>query len=442
MGSARKSPLAAAVLLGVLIWPALGTGCPDDADTDLCADATTMAPGDDDEEMPTSGASRLSPSAPMVLSLVLALSGHMHQHAAAAVWLAALGSVPMATGASSPGITCGAVKELYKDSGCCGQPDATFEADYQIVPAPSTSVITSDNYCASTKPTEGFDNLDCFENAVVQASEQAGANVTAGYVGGLNTSAVPWTGTYLEGGLCPVNVHWHYGTEHLSVGEYDEYGSGPNMSAEEDEGGEDESRRLDTATARLGFQCHHYDENDAKFTTDYAWAYCVNMHVGETYEVHWPHSKAGACGTPYQYQSPFYDGVFCRFWDNNDLLVGGVGLNYNVGVQAQIFVIVNDENYYYPDLMRGMIVDGDFGMDMAYYTGSTTGTSRDNVICSAYTPITWQVDRKCHLISASSFDKMCADMLLQRDDMSIDIYAHGARELVSNELAADNLQRL
>jgi len=362
--------------------------------------------------------------------------------AASAAWLAALGSVPMATGASSPGITCGAVKELYKDSGCCGQPDATFEADYQIVPAPSTSVITSDNYCASTKPTEGFDNFNCFENAVVAASEQAGANVTAGYVGGLNTSAVPWTGTYLEGGLCPVNVHWHYGTEHLSVGEYDEYGSGPNMSAEEDEGGEDESRRLDTATARLGFQCHHYDENDAKFTTDYAWAYCVNMHVGETYEVHWPHSKAGACGTPYQYQSPFYDGVFCRFWDNNDLLVGGVGLNYNVGVQAQIFVIVNDENYYYPDLMRGMIVDGDFGMDMAYYTGSTTGTSRDNEICSAYTPITWQVDRKCHLISASSFDKMCADMLLQRDDMSIDIYAHGARELVLNELAADNLQRL
>merc|ERR1740121_3133926 len=247
-------------------------------------------------------------------------------------------------------------------------------------------------------PTAGFENFDCFESGVVAATEQAGANVTAGYVGLLNTSNEPWTGTYLEGGLCPVNVHWHYGTEHLSVGEYDEYGSGPNMSAEEDD-------------------------------------------VGETYEVHWPHSKAGACGTPYQYQSPFYDGVFCRFWDNNDLLVGRGGLQYNVGVQAQIFVIVNDENYYYPDLFRGMIVDGDFGLDIAYYTGSTTGTSRNNEICSAYTPITWQVDRKCHLISASSFDKMCADMLLQKDDMSYDLYPHGARELVANELAADNLQR-
>jgi hypothetical protein len=109
-----------------------------------------------------------------------------------------------------------------------------------------------------------------------------------------------------------------------------------------------------------------------------------------------------------------------------------------VGVQGQVFTIVNDEDYYYPDLMRGMIVDGDFGKDMAMYTGSTTGTSRDNDICSQYTPITWQVDRKCHLISASTFDKMCADMKAQRDDMSEDLYAHGSREVVDDSLAANN----
>ena len=34
------------------------------------------------------------------------------------------------------------------------------------------------------------------------------------------------------------------------------------------------------------------------------------------------------------------------------------------------------------------------------------------------------------MISASSFDKMCYDMLQQADDMSDDIYPHGARELV------------
>jgi hypothetical protein len=155
------------------------------------------------------------------------------------------------------------------------------------------------------------------------------------------------------------------------------------------------------------------------------------MKVGETYEVHWPHSALGACGTVNQYQSPFYDGVFC-------FLTKLKSTNLQIGVQAQVFTIVNDENYYYPNLMRGMIIDGDYGTNITHYTGSTTGTSRDNVVCSKYAPITWQVDRKCHLISASTFDKMCADMKNQRDDMSMDLYPHGARELVSDEFSANN----
>ena len=44
------------------------------------------------------------------------------------------------------------------------------------------------------------------------------------------------------------------------------------------------------------------------------------------------------------------------------------------------------------------------------------------------------------MISASSFDKMCADMKLQADDMSDDLYAHGARELVSKELSAPQVE--
>ena len=88
-----------------------------------------------------------------------------------------------------------------------------------------------------------------------------------------------------------------------------------------------------------------------------------------------------------------------------------------------------------------MIVDGEKGVDMAKYTGSTTGTSRDNDVCSRYTPITWQVDRKCHMISASSFDKMCEDMKANLDDMSDDLYPHGAREVVAHHLTANNQQR-
>jgi len=190
---------------------------------------------------------------------------------------------------------------------------------------------------------------------------------------------------------------------------------------------------------RQGFRCHLYDDTDPIFTTEYNWSHCVDAHVGETYEVHWPHSAAGACGTPNQYQFPFYDGVFCV---PGIISLDPLNTYQKIGVQAQIFTIVNDESYFYPDLMRGMIVEGEYGSDMAKYTGSTTGTSRDNEICSRYTPITWQVDRKCHLISASSFDKMCADMKTQRDDMTGDLYPHGARALVADEYAANNHHRL
>merc|ERR1712226_1484275 len=119
------------------------------------------------------------------------------------------------------------------------------------------------------------------------------------------------------------------------------------------------------------------------------------------------------------------------------VLAGNISTWDAVGVHAQVFTIVNDESYYYPDMIRGMIVTEKMGKDITRYTGSTTGTSRGNYICSSYAPITWHVDRTCHLISASSFDKMCADMKAQADDMSSDLHAHGARKLVSDELAAD-----
>merc|ERR1712086_632849 len=171
-------------------------------------------------------------------------------------------------------------------------------------------------------------------------------------------------------------------------------------------------RRKLAGKARQGFQCNLYDSEDEKYTKPYEWKYCdKTMEVGQTYEVHWPHSAAGACGTPNQYQTPFYDGVFCT---DGILSLDPLNTYQKIGVQSQVFTIVNDEDYYYPDLMRGMIVEpereetrrdssdmpqGAFGQNLAKYTGSTTGTSRDNEICSKYTPITWQVDRDCHLIS-------------------------------------------
>lgn len=296
---------------------------------------------------------------------------------------------------------------------------------------PTTRPPAGTNQCEGAKMAEGLaglaENIDCMIQDVngdfimntfpLSNGEQSGANISEGYKGNLDVSTSTLiTNPYWMEGMCPVNVHWHLGAEHLSVGEFDQDGKGPS-----------DSRRRTAEGVRKGHRCHHYNDKNPIFTTEYDWKHCVGMKVGETYEVHWPHSSAGACGTLDQYQTPFYDGVLCNYAEG-----------IKIGVQGQVFTIVNDEAYYYPNLFNGMIVDGEMGKYITKYTGSTTGTSRDNNTCSQYTGITWQVDRKCHMISASTFDKMCADMKSQRDDMSDDLHAHGSRETVKDDLAANN----
>jgi len=347
-------------------------------------------------------------------------------------------------------MTCGEMKQVYRDEVCCG--DASKVTNFVTIPKPhhragtnpcdgQKSITEGDPATGPQDPGaegEGMDNVNCYRDAVAIAGEQSGTDVTAGYVGQIDTAVSPITTPYYQTTLCPVNVHWHLGAEHRSQGEFDETGVSPLLGGTPDTGGP--TRRLAGDSVRYGYACGLYDSTNAAFEDTYVWQHCLDMHVGETYEVHWPHSAFGACGTPNQYQSPFYDGVFCRATSE---ALGGLGaqdIASGVGVQGQVFTIINDEDYYYPDLIRGMVVDADhdMGQDVAAYTGSTTGTTRDNTVCSAYTPITWQVDRKCHLISASSFDKMCADMKQQRDDMSSDLHPHGARDLVDTALAADN----
>jgi|EP01082_Thalassiosira_pseudonana_P010496 hypothetical protein len=302
----------------------------------------------------------------------------------------------------------------------------------------ASSFFASDemNKCAGAKLA--VDNQLCADLEV--PGPQAGGNVTKGYVGELDVGDLtPNTKQYFQSSMCPVNVHWHLGSEHYSYGEFDENGDGPHGNiprpdwANRDLAGAGES-------VPDGFRCHHFDETDAKFTTKYEWKHCEGMEVGETYEVHWPHSAAGACGTVNQYQTPFYDGVFCNLPMETFVTLGAQDIASAVGVHGQVFTVVNDESYFYPDMIRGMIVDPDMnmGQDVAMYTGSTTGDSRSNEMCSQYAPITWQVDRKCHMISASSFDKLCYDMKMQRDDMSDDLHAHGSRELVMDSLVANN----
>jgi len=336
---------------------------------------------------------------------------------------------------------------VFQNATCCpslgGYDDKT--TDFQVVPAPPVGLATN-NFCEGMADSSGVSaalaNDDC-SSADIQ--EQAATNVTVGYKGQINTSAVPITSSYLEAGLCPVNVHWHLGAEHYSLGQFDETGTAPSGHAASVD--DDDSRRSSTGNERQGFMCHLYNEYDSRFTTSYDWKHCNDMSVGQTYEIHWPHSKGGACGTPYQYQTPFYDGVFCNATaafsgPREGEPTGDPAIAGSIGVQSQTYTVINDENYYYPDLIRGMVKDGNYGAEITTYTGSTTGDGRNNDdACSMYAPITWQVDRNCHLISASSFDKLCADMKQQADDMSGDLYPHGSRTLVSDFLAADNHQR-
>jgi len=243
--------------------------------------------------------------------------------------------------------------------------------------------------------------------------------------------------------LCPVNVHWHLGTEHRSEGQYDEKGSGPHSYESHGRVGSERRLALKEGGVRQGMLCHHYKEDDPKFTTPYEWKYCKDMEVGQTYEVHWPHSAAGACGTKWQYQYPFYDGVFCMpgvisIGDNPPFNVPA-----KVGVQGQVFTIVNSDaaEYQKDDLLSGAWMDDSHWVDVAKYVGSTTGTSRDNEVCSMYAPITWQVDRTCHMLSAASMDNLCKMMKDIPDDMSNDMHPHGSRELVDDKFSSNELYR-
>mmetsp|Transcript_36029 Transcript_36029/g.40528 ORF Transcript_36029/g.40528 Transcript_36029/m.40528 type:complete len:418 (-) Transcript_36029:547-1800(-) len=355
-----------------------------------------------------------------------------------------------------------------------------------LIDRKSGDFFPKDNPCADSNPETP--NAQCFVDGVVDAmvGPQAGINITEGYEGGYTAFGdfdgdivEPITTSYLEANLCPVNIHWHSGAEHFSAGEFDctSRDCSPNnrptggrqlskygLLQDEDVNTDETHRELDEDDPpRDGFRCNFYDKQDHRFTDTYDFKYCKKMTVGETYEVHWPHGSAtGAgtggfaqCGTPNQYQSPFYRGLFCNFQEigisfpsivNPD---GGVTRQFvaeNFAVQGQVFTIINDEDYYYPDLFRGMIrgVKGkDYGKDMAVYIGSSSESRRNNEICSSYTPITWQVDRKCHLISASSFDKLCADMLSQSPtDMTEDVEPAGARELVADALADPRVETL
>ena len=246
--------------------------------------------------------------------------------------------------------------------------------------------------------------------------------------------------------LCVANVHFHIGAEHNSDGQFDSLfnaTNGPNY---------DPNATNTFPENYTGKRCNFFEDrenNGLNFDPIYQWKHCVDVKVGtfhcvmfdlaylyimmaniyifttgETYEFHWPRSQLAACGQyNNQYQSPFIDGLLCNGGDGfGDVLAaitapdGKQTLTNTIGVQGQVFTVVNDEDYYFPNLIDGMLVDEERGMgiDITAYTGSRTGgTFGDqlgDLFCDPVSPVTWQVDRRCQLISASTMDKLCLDI--------------------------------
>ena len=235
--------------------------------------------------------------------------------------------------------------------------------------------------------------------------------------------------------MCPVNVHYHVGAEHNSDGQYDQpFESGVNGPVYDPKDIETMYPFLGPGKNYTGKRCNFYRDperyglKDSYFFDNYKFEHCIGAKVGETYEIHWPHSSLGACEDDInQYQSPFNDGLVCLADPSlphgapvpiGAIPAGQQALAELVGVQAQVFTIVDtpENTFYYPNLIRGMVVNKElgFGQDITAYTGSRTGATfgdqPGDERCDAASPVSWQVDRSCHLLEARALDKMCKDI--------------------------------
>ncbi|CAJ1430903.1 unnamed protein product [Effrenium voratum] len=361
------------LLLGGLRLVA-GDVCPDDVEVDLC----------DTNPEQFSGSTGMTPNLSLLL-LVLALA----QPGRAKSWALLLPAVVLPSMVA--GLTCGDVKDFYKTNQCCGS--ATKELG---------------TYPGAPTCPYNFQKPACS-----MAGPQTPRDLTTGAMGDRTPKAITLTDTQANS-LPLVNVHFHYGAEHKS----DAYSDGTDSQTY------DSSRRLaTTGTVRPGWMCTTSSLNSTQLQA-YTFQYCKGqVEVGKSYEIHYVHSSAGMDANE-------TDDV------NADNLADGLGgaangrglLNPMIVVQAQIFQIVNGAATV-DDMLHGWTVVGH--TDSVMYSGSTTGTSHDNSVCSPYA-ISWHVDKACHQVSPESFDNLCKQMR-ETYGMDGDLYPHGSRILVDKQ---------
>lgn len=301
------------------------------------------------------------------------------------------------------------------------------------------------NPCKDAPLVAALPNIPCDE-----AKSQSPINITAGNNAGKLDGGLTEIEDFDAEKMCTVNVHWHLGAEHLSAGEYDHACSFDHPDLPK------EGRRSLAEAITPGRMCckgkELWESEDPLITTEYEWKYCKNMHVGLTYEVHWPHSNLGHCQSEWQFQHPFIDGVLC------DATTGGVDPvtalklifedeAVRIGVEAQVFTIVNSGDPHSAHAMETWHslfgYNKQIAKDVATYKGSTTGDGADNKFCRGTGGlVTWEVDRECHMLEAATMDELCREMLkVPSDDLSPDVYPHGSRDVVDDKYADDVIDK-
>ncbi|EOD21189.1 hypothetical protein EMIHUDRAFT_241514 [Emiliania huxleyi CCMP1516] len=235
---------------------------------------------------------------------------------------------------------------------------------------------------------DALHQIDCGEESAFGPNVQSGADVTVGSSGLLDATLSPVETHFNEAGMCVVNVHWHLGAEHKNVGTYDIDGeewmeqhgkTKPKAHGANVVPGHGYGYGNVKGAVPLGEHddidpgnfCPGYDEALLLRSPACAQLRTAQLHVGFTYEIHWPHSSLGACGTPWQMQSHFMDGVLCKAneadMDPGDAVAAVLDGTAKIGVQGMVVMVVNDAAYDYPEwnMMEGW--HPDLVTDVAIY---------------------------------------------------------------------------
>ena len=208
---------------------------------------------------------------------------------------------------------------------------------------------------------------------------------------GLNLADFTMAPAASELNLC--NIHTHTNAEH----------KGPGFSvfiSEEDDGGYACNNTADLTEAQLAPSEGAYKGVDP----------------GETIEVHWVHSSCNV--------GPGEGLGACLTDDCTDPIFR---------VEAQVFLVVNDENALdFNDLAYGGVVDGfhqaksipsDTGTPVVF-RGSTTGPAYDEQTCSPFN-VTWSVRPQCAMVDINSLHRWAEDNPFNETK------SHGVRDLVT-----------